>query len=130
MHQLYSRNKIPPQLKELCHACNSNYLIMSNDSKLNPISIWRYIYDRTQNTIPSPALNTAHETMYIQEYLHSHMKCKTGIMKQHTPMYRRIIDMDFMTIADHTTILQSKGTNIMYLVTDLHCRHHGLSSVT
>jgi len=48
-----------------------------------------------------------------------------GVQKQKQAMCHNQIGADFHTIKNNTSIVQPKGTHLIYMSTNLHCRLHG-----
>ena len=127
-HKL-SPNRTPSQVKILCDSYNFNYLNRPNDSKLSSLCIWRIIYRRLKPNTDSINLNPSHEVIYIQQRHLSPDEINLSVPKRKQALCHNQIGPDFHTIKNNISIIQPKGTHLIYMSTNLHCRHHGSHSL-
>ena len=121
-----SPNRTPSQVKILCDSYNFNYLNRHTDSKLSALCIWRIIYRRLNPNTDSINLNPSHEVIYIQQRNLSSDEINLSVPKRKQALCHNQLGPDFHT-KNNTSIIRQKGTHLIYMSTNLHCRYHGLA---
>ena len=126
-----TNHSVPDPVRSIINHLNHHYLSLPTDMKLIPKNAWRLLYRHiflhpTVPTPPTPQPN--HRIIYVQERRWTDAELEQGRQNRTTASCNKPLGSDYNEIQTFTSINQSDCDNMIYVVSDLHARHHGSMS--